>query len=703
MHKFILEIGVEEIPSIYIDRALIDLKNIAIRDLKKLNIEHDSVYTFGTPRRLTVYIDNINLKQKDIHKKIKGPSIDIAFDKNGNPLNPAIKFAQANSVKLEELVIENTSRGDYLFVKKNIEGKKTEILLPNFCLGLINGLNFSKSMRWDDNSFRFIRPIRWLLALFDKNIIAFELETIKSNCISYGHRLLSPKPIKIDSVEDYFKIMKKCFIIIEPEKRKKMILKQITDITKEISGKEYVDKILLDEVKNLVEYPRVLLGKFDKGYLKLPPEVLEAVMIKHQKYFPVYATDGCLLPFFFVVINGNKIKYKDNIIQGNERVLKARLEDAKFFYQEDQKVTDKAIKPLNNYLIKLKDVIFQKNLGSMYDKVERLVAIAGLIANKLQLNKHLSETLERSAQLSKSDLVSEMVKEFPELQGIMGKEYAILQGENREVADAIYEHYLPRFSDDKLPKTICGSILSISDKIDNITSCFVNNNIPDGSQDPYALRRQSLGIINIILSNNINISIDDIIDFNIRLLLKDNLLEINEAIEEIKLKIKEFILQRLRYLLIEKEYNYDVVDAVLSIKPNNVIDAFLRVEAVQNIYKLPKFNKIITAATRTYNLSKNAKQYDINPILFKEKEEEILYNNYIKTRDDIKEALNKNDYNGIFDILESMTESINLFFDNVLVMEKDERIKNNRLALLKNITNTYYTVADLSKIALAKG
>jgi len=703
MHTFILEIGVEEIPPIYIDKAIVDLKNIAIKDLKELNIDHGNVQTFGTPRRLSIYIDNIKSKQRDISKKIKGPSKNISFDSNGSPLKPAIKFANANHVKVEELIAESTEKGDYLFVEKNIEGKKTETLLPKLCLNLINGLNFSKSMRWGNNSFRFIRPIRWMVALLDDKIVPFELENIKSDCISYGHRLLHPKPVKIYSAEAYSKIMEACFVIIDPEKRKKIILKQINNNTKKISGKDYIDEKLMDEVKNLVEYPRVLLGKYDESYLKLPPEVLEAVMIKHQKYFPVYSKKDGLLPFFFVVINGNKSTYKNSIIQGNERVLKARLEDAKFFYQEDQRVSNNKLKPLDNFLVKLKDVIYQENIGSMYDKVERIIALSEIIGNKMKLDRESVKILKRSAQLCKSDLVSEMVKEFPELQGIMGKEYAILQGEDRAVADAIFEHYLPRFSDDSLPNTIYGTILSIADKLDNITSCFVNNNIPDGSQDPYALRRQSLGIINILLSNNINISFDEIINHNINLLLSNDSFSVNINIEELKLKIKEFILQRLRYLFIEKGYNYDIIDAVLLLKPNNVIDAFLRIEAIQGIYKLPKFNRIITAATRTYNLSKNTEYYKINQSIFKEVEEKILYENYIKTNDNIKKALDKKNYREIFDTLESITESIDIFFDNVLVMDKDEEIKKNRLALLKNITDMYCVVADLSKIALAKG
>ncbi len=704
MNKVILEIGTEEIPSIYIDKALIDLRNIARNKLKKLNIEYSHIKTYGTPRRLIVYIEDINSQQKDIFKKVKGPSKNISFDKDDNPQKPAIKFAQANNIKVEKLIIEKTDKGEYLFAQKIVKGKKTETLLPEILLKLIFSLNFPKSMRWGDAIFRFIRPIRWLLALYNDKIIPFNLETLNSDCNTFGNRLLSPKSETVNTVDEYFNIMNNCFVIIDPDERKKIITNQITEMTKSISGRDYIDQTLLDEVKNLVEYPRVFLGQFDKSYLKLPSEVLKSVMIKHQKYFPTFSKEGYILPYFFVVINGNEDKYKNIIVHGNEKVLKARLEDAKFFYQEDQKVTDTNTKPLDNNLEKLKNVVYQEKLGSMFNKVGRLIALVETIGDKIQLSNDLSEVIKRSAQLCKSDLVTDMVKEFPELQGIMGKEYAILQGEDKQVAESIFEHYLPRFSDDDLPRTISGKILSIADKIDNITACFVNNNIPDGSQDPYALRRQALGIINILIFNNMDFSLDEIINLDIELLLKENnILKNNINNHELTYKIKDFIFQRFRYLLIERGYNYDVIDAVLVKYPPTLIDALLRIKVIQNIYNFSKFNKIITAATRTVNLSKNARTNEINRTIFQEKEENILYENYLKISDKIEKAVSKQKYDKIFDYLELMTEPINSFFDRVLVMDKDELIRNNRLALLKNITDMYYIVADLSKISLAKG
>ena len=705
MNKFILEIGTEEVPSIYIDKTLKHLKKSAMKELQHLSIEYGNIYAFGTPRRFIVYIEDIKTQQKDLYNKTKGPSKTISFDREGNPQKPAIKFAQANQLKLEELVTEKTNKGEYLFAKKVIIGKKTKLLLPDICLKLISDLTFPKSMRWGKTSFRFIRPVRWLLALYNKQVIPFTLETINSDRISYGHRLLSPEPVTISDVDDYFKIMKECFVIIDPEKRKKMIHDQIMQMVRESNNKECIDEMLLDEVKNLVEYPRVLLGQFDKNYLELPSEVLKAVMIKHQKYFPAYTGDGKISPFFFVVINGNEDSHKEIIIQGNERVLKARLEDARFFYQEDQKIIDVDIKPLDRNIEKLKNVVYQENLGSMHNKVERLITLTGEMGKKLQVSSNLSQIIKRSAQICKSDLVSEMVKEFPELQGAMGKEYALLQGEDKQVAVTIWEHYLPRFSGDDLPETLSGSILSIMDKLDNIVSCFINGIIPDGSQDPYALRRQSLGILNIILHNHMNFSLDDVIDFNIEVLQNNRSFKnkINMKKESLKDIVKSFILQRFRQLLFERGYKYDMLDAVLEKRPENIFDALLRMEVIQEIYHQPKFNKIITAATRTFNLSKNSIKFKVNCTIFQEKEEKILYEQYLKTMAKIEKAVFQQNYKGAFDNLEAMTVPVDTFFDNVLVMDKDESIRNNRLALLKEITKMYYTIADLSKITLSKG
>ena len=705
MNKFILEIGTEEIPSIYIDSILKYLKNNARNYLEQSNIDYDSIDTWGTPRRLILYVEGIASQQKDIFQKIKGPPTAIAFNSKGKPENPVIKFSQVNRVKLKDLIIEKTNKGEYVFARKLIKGKKIELVLPEICLNLIDNINLSKSMKWGDTSIRFIRPIRWLLTLYNNKVIPLKLGGLTSNRITFGHRLLTTGPIKVDSAGQYFAILKKNYVIIDPVERKEIIESQILQIIKNNGGREYIDQMLLEDVKNLVEYPKVLMGRFDKKYLDLPAEVLTAVMTKHQKYFPVYCDKEALLPLFLVVINGNEERYSESIVKGNERVLRARLEDAKFFYQEDQKTTEPALKFLDNNRDKLKNIVFQENLGTVYDKVERLATISDGIAQELQLSPDSRQILKRSVQLCKSDLVTEMVKEFPELQGIMGKEYALLQGEDSQVATTIYEHYLPRYSGDSFPTTVTGSILSITDKLDNIVSCFVNDLIPDGSQDPYALRRQALGIINIILLQEMYFSISQVIELNINILLKDRQLA-EQLTPENKSNvqiIKDFIFQRLRYLLLEKKYRYDIIDAVLAKNPDNILDILTRITAIQNIYQTPGFIHTITAATRAFNLSRNAPGLRVNISLFQEKEEHSLYNHYLKVKEIIEKLIKRHCYDDVFLNLETMNVPIDTFFDKILVMVEDEKIRSNRLALLRTIADLYFSVADLTKIALAKG
>jgi glycyl-tRNA synthetase beta chain len=704
MNKFIFEIGTEEIPSQYIDNMLKSLKSNAKNILNQLRIDYSNISTFGTPRRLILYVEGIASWQKDTFHKTKGPSIGIAFDSVGNPLNSAIKFAQANNLEVKDLIIEQTDKGKYVFAKNTIKGEKSEALLPEICENLITNIDLPKSMKWGVEPTKFIRPIRWLLSLYNDKCIRVKFNSLISDRITYGNRLLAPEAIKIKCVEDYFEALKERFVIIDPEIRKEIIQKQIISFLKKTNAEDCIDYSLLDEVKNLVEYPKVLIGHFDSTYLTLPADVLKAVMVKHQKYFPVYQDRNNLLPLFLVVINGNEDQYSKSILWGNERVLKARLEDANFFFQEDQKIVKQDIKPLDYNIEKLKNVVFQEGLGSVYDKTMRLVTLSTKIADELKIDKNSRKILERSANLSKTDLVSEMVKEFPELQGIMGKEYALLQGEDPEVAKTIFEHYLPRHSGDDLPTSITGSILSMADKIDNITSCFINDLAPDGSQDPYALRRQSLGIINIVLHHKLDLSLDKIIGFNVNILLTNkNEQELDIVRDNFFVHtVKNFIFQRLRYLLLEKEFKYDIIDAVLAKNPESIIDILSRVETIQKIYFTEDFMKSITAANRAFNLSKNIHKFEIKPILFLESEETVLYNNFIETKKNIDELILRHDYLGIYSLLNNLNKPIDIFFDKILVMVDDEGVRNNRLALLKNIANLYSTVADLNKIAFTK-
>lgn len=703
MNKLLLEIGLEEIPSMYIDRIIADLEKNTKDIFNKMKIEYKNIYSFGTPRRIGIYLENLEEKQKDEFRKIKGPSKNIAFDENGKPTQPAIKFAQANNLAVEELVVEETNKGDYLFASKTIKGCNTVDLLPDILKDIISSFNFQKTMKWGKSSLRFIRPIRWLLALYNEEVIPISIEYIKSDRKTFGHLLLSPDYINVCSVDDYFEKIEKSFVIIDPIKREKLIREQSKKALKKINANNLINEKLLKEVKNIVEFPRILTGQFDANYLKLPTEVLESVMINHQKYFPVYSEEGNLLPFFLVAINGNDLEFSKKIITGNERVLKARLEDAIFFYQEDLKTAKRTSKPLDEKLEKLKKVIFQENAGSLFDKTERLIALSEKLGFLLNLDTEKLKNIKRTAQICKTDLISEMVKEFPELQGIIGKEYALLQGENKEVADGIYEHYLPRSANDFLPKTESGIIVSIADKLDNIVSCFLNNIIPDGSQDPYALRRQSLGIINIVINNKLDIPLGKLIDLNIKLILGEDDTIYN--IHKLRKDVISFILQRFKNLALEQGYNYDIIDAVLSKDNDNILDVLSRITTINKIYNTSNFGKIITAATRSQNLSKNLDNgsYFINEMYFQTEEEKLLFNEYTKLSDKINNSLKVKKYKEVLHYLEELNEPLDIYFDNVLVMEKDITIRNNRLSLLKKIAEIYNSLADLSKIALAKG
>jgi len=481
MNNVILEIGTEEIPAQYMENVLKDLNRLAQKYLEEARIRYKEIKIYGTPRRLILFIFHIKEKQENIFQKIKGPAYSIAYNKDSHPQEPALKFAQSQGVNVEDLIVEDTKKGKYIFAPKSIIGQPTIDLLSQIFPKIIKGIQFPKSMRWGEKSLRFIRPVRWILALYGKEIIKFSINGLDSKNITYGHRLLAPQKIKISSTQEYFKKLEKSYVIVDPKIRENIIKTDIKQIIKEIGGEKIINEKQLKEIIYLVEYPSAILGRYDKKYLELPKDVLTVVMEKHQKYFPVFKNKDELLPLFIVIINNSK-KHASKIREGNENVLRARLEDAKFFYQEDQKI------PLEKRVDELKNVIFQENLGSLFDKTKRLELLSDYISDSLQVGQKVKKDLLRSAHLCKADLVTEMVKEFPELQGIIGKEYAIISGERKEVAEAIFEHYLPRFSGGRLPLTKSGMILGIADKVDSIIGCFVMGLTPTGSQDPYGLR-----------------------------------------------------------------------------------------------------------------------------------------------------------------------------------------------------------------------
>ena len=694
MSDVILEIGTEEIPATYMENILIDIKQLARASLEESRIQYKEIKVYGSPRRLVLYISHISDKQEDIFKKIKGPAYSIAYASGSKPQTPAIKFAQSQGVNVEDLIVENTDKGRYIFALKSEKGKSSLELLSKIFPEIIRSISFPKSMRWEDKKLKFIRPIRWILALYDKKVIEFSLDGLNSGNETYGHRLLAPNKIKISSPNEYFEKLKKNYVIVDQELREKRIRRQIKQIIKEIKGQEIINERQLKEIVYLVEYPNAILGTFNREYLKLPLEVLTTVMEKHQKYFPVYKNKNTLLPSFIVVINNSK-KYSSTIKKGNENVLKARLEDAKFFYQEDQKF------PLEEKVIKLKKIIFRENLGSLYDKIKRLELLCGYIAECLQVEQKVREDALRSAYLCKADLVTEMVKEFPELQGVMGKEYALLSNERKEVAEAIFEHYLPRFSGDILPKTKSGMILGIADKVDNVTGCFLMGLIPTGSQDPYGLRRQSLGKIAIILKNNLKISLKDIIQKSLSLYKQSVPLEFKIDENKIVLQILSFLKQRVKNIFLEEGIHYDVIDAVLAIdNKGDLVDIKNRIKVLEELYSQLNFRKILNSSNRVLNLSKNSTEINIKESLLKENAEFNLYQSYNDIYPRVNNCISNGEYKKAFKLLENLCKPVDEFFDQVLVMDDNLEIRKNRIALIKKVNILFNQVADLSKIVL---
>jgi len=696
MENVILEIGTEEIPAQYMENALKDLNQLAQKYLEENRINYKKIKVYGTPRRLILFIFHIEEKQEDIFQKIKGPAYSFAYNEDSQPQKPALKFAQGQGINVEDLIVEDTEKGKYIFALKSKKGQPTIEILSQVFPKIIKSLQFPKSMRWEEKSLRFIRPIRWILALYGKEIIRFSLEGLNSENITYGHILLAPKKIKIPSAQEYFRKIEKNYVIIDPQIRENIIKTDVKKIIKEINGKQIINEKQLKEIVYLVEYPNAILGNYDKKYLEIPIDVLTVVMEKHQKYFPVFKNKDELLPLFIVIINNSK-EFASKIKEGNENVLRARLEDAKFFYQEDQKtLLEKRVSKLNN-------VIFRENLGNLFNKTKRLELLCDYIADCLQVEPKVKKDLLRSALLCKADLVTEMVKEFPELQGIMGKEYALLSNEKKEVAEAIAEHYLPRFSGDRLPKTKSGMILGIADKIDNIVGCFLIGLIPTGSQDPYGLRRHSRGEIAIVLKNNLKISLKDLILKSLSLFKTSGSLELKIDENEVVSQILLFFKQRIKITFLEDGIPYDIIDAVLDVESiGDVVDIKHRIKSIEEFYNHPIFEKILTSSSRVLNLSKNSEEAEINKFLLKEKAELNLYHHYKDIYPKIKKLICNHEYEKAFKLLGNLCEPVDEFFDQVLVMDKDNDIRKNRVALIKKIGILFNQIADLSKIVSVK-
>lgn len=680
----LLEIGTEEVPAHFMPGILAQLKEKATAKFQEMRLDFDEVTSLGTPRRTALLVKNLAETQQGASSEYKGPSTAIAFDKDGNPTKAAIGFARGKKVDVADLVVKD----GYVYAVSSEEGKQTVELLPTLLKELVEGLNFPKNMRWGDLDFRFVRPLRWLVALYDEEVIDFTVANVTSGRVSRGHRFLSEGDFTINKASDYEQACKDAFIIVDQEKRRDIIKAQIEEIAKAHNGHAEITEDLLEEVIYLVEYPTALCGTFEDKYLKLPKEAVMTPMRDHQRYFPVLDDNNNLLPLFITVRNGGDYCL-DKVQHGNERVLRARLADAQFFFDEDRKHS------LYDYVEKLKTVVFQEGLGTIYDKANRLAELSAFIGEKVNATEDEIKTTKRAAILAKADLVSAMVCEFTELQGIMGCEYALLDGEGQEVATAIYEHYMPRFAGDAEPASVAGRLVSLADKMDNIVATFSRGLVPTGSQDPFALRRQALGIVHTIIEANYTISISEIADKAMDLL---NITD-SEKRAEIQKNVAEFFTLRLKNVLSDNDVRYDIIDAVLE-NADEVAGTYAKACVTAQEIASGVLNDAIQAFVRVGNISKKAENNVINEALFTLDEEKALYNIYVAVAKDVETALNNKDYKTAIDKMQELTAPINNFFDNVMVMDKDEQIKNNRLALLKNIDTLIKSIADFGKIVL---
>lgn len=677
----LFEIGAEEIPAGFMPNILGQLKTLAETKLNDAHLPFESIATYGTPRRLALIVKGLGDTSAEISERHKGPSASIAYDADGNATKAAIGFARGKGLDVADLVVED----GYIYAETKTAGVPAKDIVTDMLPQLITGLNFPKSMHWGNLDAKFVRPVRWLVALLDEEVIPMEFATVKSGNVTRGHRFLGADEITIKKAASYVDTLKENFVMVDQDARRELISKQLHDIAASKNASIVWDDDLLEEINYLVEWPTALCGGFEESYLALPDAAIITPMKDHQRYFPLVDQDGKLLPMFLTVRNGSD--HSIEVVQaGNERVLRARLDDAKFFFNEDRK------KPLIDRQDGLTKIVFQEGLGNLADKTERLLTLGRVFSEECELHEDARVVLERATELAKTDLTTGMVTEFTELQGVMGKEYALLDGESPEVAEAIFEQYLPRFAGDVLPQTEAGKVLSIIDKIDNIVATFSRGLIPTGSQDPYALRRQTIGILNILLNSEWNISLRPIIVESM------NLLNVPaDKQDELLGQVEEFITLRLKNIFLDREVPHHVIDLLLSNNELSVADAEGLVKALL-ANRIDENVELVQAFTRMYNLVKDVTYTGVDESLLKEDAERALYEMATKASEASIDAWDKNDYDAVVAVPATLVPAINKFFEDVMVMDKDEAIKANRLQLVRLAYSVMAIIGDISAL-----
>ncbi|MBU0687235.1 MAG: glycine--tRNA ligase subunit beta [Candidatus Margulisbacteria bacterium] len=700
-----LEIGTEEIPARFIPEMLKNIKELMEKELVELKLTYASLSTYGTPRRLVLYIENLAPRQNDEKVEAKGPPKEFAFDQLGNPTKAALGFANKVGVDVSMLTTREVDGREYVFVEYAKKGTTTDRILKEIFPKIITALYLPISMRWGEEEFKFIRPIHWMVAAFAGKVIKFELAGVKSGDLVKGHRFISGntfKKVPVSALKDikaYQAYLRKLGVILDQGERRSRIVSGVKKIIESTVLKPIIDKKLLEEVTYLVEFPDFLVGAFQTAFLKVPNEVLITSMKKNQKYFPVVDERGHLTNKFVVVTNckvGSNLK---TLREGNERVISARLSDARYFFEEDQKV------PLASRVKDLEKIAFYKGLGNLFEKKDRLIELAKFIGKTFNLDEHTVKRAQRVAELCKADLTTQMVFEFTDLQGIMGREYAILSGEEKSIAQGIAEHYLPRFSGDILPHSSEGTIIALADKFDSLTGCFSLGLKPSGSHDPFGMRRQAHGIVKIILEKKLDLSLEEMVEkiykqySKIHKDLKKSKQEIKSEDEVIR-NVSRFLADRLKNILKEEGIRHDLAEAALY-EFNDILAARKKAHALQHHANAPWFKGVVESADRIKRLAANAKRENVLEHDFIEDAEKKMYEAYLKVNWEVGEKIKKGEFEAALQELSKFTPVVEKFFVDILVMHEDERIKTNRLALLKTLEKMYFEFADFSKIVIS--
>ncbi|EEI86578.1 glycine--tRNA ligase, beta subunit [Anaerococcus lactolyticus ATCC 51172] len=685
MHNYLLEIGVEEIPSDYVKNTKIQLKEKFEKLLSENKLSYEDVEIESTPRRFMVLLKNVAETAQQEVISVRGPSAKIAYDEDNNPSRALLGFLKGQKAELSDVIIKEQKGEDYVFVEKKEKSKSLEEILKENVYEIVKSISFPRSMRWGGKSIRWARPIRWFVSLLDDKVLDFDAEGIEVGNITKGHRTLGSDKIVIENISEYEAKLKENYVILRGKDRRDIILKGLNSVSSQVGGEYMKDEDLLDEVVNIVEYPTVLVGEIDHSYLELPREVITTPMKDHQRYFPILDDKKKLLPYFCLVRNGDDYE-SQNVIEGNKKVLVARLEDAKFFYDLD------AANTLESYVKDLDNLVFFEGLGNMGQKTKRLVELATSYQKELSLGDDIAEDAKRAAYLSKADLVTRMVVEFTELQGTMGAIYALNSGENQRVATAIKEQYLPKNQNSETPKSVVGILLAIADKMDSIVGLYAIENYVTGSRDPFGLRRAALGIINIILENGIDVDIKKLIAEALLVYTEINALafDYDKTMDE----TLTFIKDRLKNKLLDDGYRYDIVNSVINTNFTNILKMSEKVKAVSDF--IGENDDSLSYLIRINNLTKESEDREIREDLLETDLERKFYEEITKLEN--FGLVSSADYKKELENIQATSLVGNDYLDNTMINVDNEEVKNNRLAMLNLLKRRMAKIFDISEI-----